>query len=74
MRVPQTTAVTQQVPAPRAYTISNRGRLVPARPSRGIQDRLFNGIRYELYVLATRNGRAFYRVQVTPRFTCWAAG
>lgn len=74
VRVPQTTAVTQQVPAPRAYTISNRGRLVPARPSRGIQDRLFNGIRYELYLLATRNGRAFYRVQVTPRFTCWAAG
>ena len=73
VRVPQTTAVTQQAPAPSAYTISNRGRPVTARPSSGLQ-RLFTGIRYRLYLLATRNGRAFYRVQVTPRFTCWAAG
>ena len=73
IRVPQTTAVTQQTPAPRAYTISNRGRLVPARSSRGLQD-LFKGVRYRLYLLGTRNGRAFYRVEVTPRFTCWAAG
>lgn len=73
VRVPQTTAVTQQAPAPSAYTISNRGRPVTARPSSGLQ-RLFTGVRYRLYLLATRNGRAFYRVQVTPRFTCWAAG
>jgi len=74
VRVPQTTAVTQQAPAPRAYTISNRGRLVPARPRRGLEDRLFGGLSYKLYLLATRNGRAFYRVQLTPRFTCWGAG
>jgi hypothetical protein len=73
VRVPQTTAVTQQAPAPNSYTISNRGRLVPARSSRGLQD-LFNGVRYRLYLLGTRDGRAFYRVEVTPRFTCWAAG
>lgn len=73
VRVPQTTAVTQQAPAASAYTISNRGRLVPARPSSGLEE-LFKGIRYRLYLLATRNSRAFYRVQVTPRFTCWAAG
>jgi hypothetical protein len=74
VRVPQTTGVTQQAPAPSAYTISNRGHLVPPRPSRGTQDRLLGGHSYKLYLLATRNGRAFYRVQVTPRFTCWAAG
>lgn len=74
VRVPQTTAVTQQSPAPSAYTISNRGRLVPARSPHGVQDHLFGGLSYKLYLLATQNGRAFYRVQVTPRYTCWGAG
>ena len=74
VRVPQTTAVTQQAPpTASAYTVSNRGRLVTARPSSGLQE-LFKGVRYRLYLLATRDSRAFYRVQVTPRFTCWAAG
>lgn len=72
VRVPQTTAVTARSPPPTAYTISNRGRLVPLRAPRSSV--IFASQPYRLYLLATRNGRAFYRVQVTPRFTCWAAG
>lgn len=72
VRVPQTTAVTTGSPPPAAYTISNRGRPVPVRGLRS--DVLFAGKLYRLYLLATRNGRAYYRVQVTPRFTCWGAG
>jgi len=72
VRVPQTTAVTTGPPPRTAYTISNRGRPVPVRgPRSGV---LFARQPYRLYLLATRNGRAYYRVQVTDRFTCWAAG
>lgn len=73
VRVPATTVQAQgAAQAPRSgYTVSNRGREVPARQPRG---RLFEDHPYRLFLLGTLNGRAFYRVQVTPRYTCWGAG
>jgi hypothetical protein len=52
------------------YTVSNRGRPVPPR---GPQ-RFFHSHSYKLFLLGTRRGRAFYRVQVTPRYTCYGEG
>jgi hypothetical protein len=51
------------------YTISNRGRLVP-----GHANRIFNGHAYRLFFLGTLSGRAYYRVQVSPHYTCWGSG
>jgi hypothetical protein len=55
--------------AVRRYTISNRGRLVP-----GHNNRIFDGRPYQLFLLGTVSGRAYYRIQVTPHFTCWGSG
>ena len=53
------------------YTVSNRGREVAPKQGRG---RLFPDRPYRLFLLGTLDGKAFYRVQVTPRFTCWGSG
>jgi hypothetical protein len=52
------------------YTISNRGRAVPSRGNRN----LFEGHGYQLFLLGTAGGRAFYRIQLTPHYTCWGSG
>lgn len=70
VRVPQTTTTTPPPSLTTAYTISNRGRLVASNQTRD----LFDDRPYRLYLLASRNGRAYYRVQVTNHYTCWAAG
>jgi hypothetical protein len=80
-----TTTRTTAAPAPRIfalaastaaavgsrYTISNRGRQVAPKQGRG---RLFEDHPYKLFLLGTRDGAAFYRVQLTPHFTCWGNG
>jgi hypothetical protein len=53
------------------YTISNKGRQVAPKQGRG---RLFEGHPYKLFLLGTRDRTAFYRVQLTPHFTCWGDG
>jgi hypothetical protein len=53
------------------YRISNPGRRVAPR-GRSLFDK--PGIKYELYLLGTIAGQAFYRVQVTPHYRCYAAG
>jgi hypothetical protein len=60
-----------QAPTPRGYTVGNRGREVPRGQQRGDY---FEGHPYRLFLLGTRRGRAFYRIQVTPRYTCWGSG
>jgi hypothetical protein len=52
------------------YTVSNRGREVAPKQSRP----LFEGHPYKLFLLGTKAGTAFYRVQLTPHFTCWGNG
>jgi hypothetical protein len=54
----------------RGYTISNRGRAVPSRGNRN----LFLGHGYQLFLLGSAGGRAFYRIQLTPHYTCWGSG
>jgi hypothetical protein len=51
------------------YTISNRGRLVP-----GHSNRIFEGHRYQIFLLGTIGGRAYYRIELTPHYTCWGSG
>jgi hypothetical protein len=51
------------------YTISNRGRLVPSH-----DHRFFDGHGYRLFLLGTVGGRAYYRIQVAPHYTCWGGG
>jgi hypothetical protein len=53
----------------RRYTISNRGRLVPGRGNK-----IFDGHPYQLFLLGTIKGKAFYRIQLTPHYTCWGSG
>ena len=61
---------TQAVATPPGYRISNPGRPVTAH---GL--RMFDGrFKYQLYLLGTIGGEAFYRVQVTPHYRCYAAG
>jgi hypothetical protein len=57
--------------APRGYTVSNRGRKVRPNQRRG---RLFDDHPYELFLLGVVRDIAFYRVQLTPRYTCWGNG
>ena len=52
------------------YTVSNRGHQVAAKQARG---GLFDHT-YKLFLLGTRGGTAFYRVQLTAHFTCWGSG
>jgi hypothetical protein len=71
---PQPVAATRRpaaAAASRGYTVSNRGRQVEPKQARG---RLFPDHPYKLFLLGTQDGKAFYRVQVTPRFSCWGSG
>jgi hypothetical protein len=69
--LPQTTTSSAAAPK-KGYTISNRGRRVA--PRAGVTTRLFNGRSYQMYLLGTLDGRAFYRLQLSPHYTCWGTG
>ncbi|MCW2963701.1 MAG: hypothetical protein JWO17_953 [Actinomycetia bacterium] len=60
---------TQSSRSANRYTIANRGRLVP-----GHGNKIFEGHPYRLFLLGTVEGRAFYRIQLTPHYTCWGSG
>jgi hypothetical protein len=60
---------TQSVRATPRYTVSNQGRLVQGRGNR-----LFTGHPYRIFLLGAVGGRAYYRVQLTPHYTCWGSG
>jgi hypothetical protein len=55
----------------RGYMVSNRGREV--KPNQRSEN-LFQGHPFKLFLLGVVNDRAFYRVEVTSRYTCWASG
>ena len=52
------------------YRISNPGRPVAAHGHPLFDERF----KYQLYLLGTIGGEAFYRVQVTPHYRCYGAG
>jgi len=66
-----TTTAAAAAPAPSRYTVSNRGRAVAVKQARG---RLFEDHRYQLFLLGSKAGIAFYRVQVAAHYTCWGSG
>jgi hypothetical protein len=66
-----TAAAPNVVAAQHGYTISNLGRLVQARGRSFFDD---PHVKPQVYLLGTVDGRAFYRVQVTPHFRCWGSG
>jgi hypothetical protein len=61
---------TTQSSAARGYTVANRGTRVKARDNGGV----FGGHRYDLFLLGTMKGRAFYRIAVAPHVSCWGDG
>ena len=66
-----TPTATAPATAPSPYTVSNRGHQVAVKQSRG---RLFEDHLYKLFLLGSKHGSAFYRVQVAPHYTCWGSG
>jgi hypothetical protein len=65
-----TTRTLQRAAAQPRYGISNPGRPVAAHGHRLFDERF----KYQLYLLGTIAGRAFYRVQVAPHFRCYGSG
>jgi hypothetical protein len=53
-----------------SYTVSNRGRPVAGRA----QQRIFGGHAYQLFLLGSVGGRAYYRIQLSPHYRCWGSG
>jgi hypothetical protein len=51
------------------YTVSNRGREVPARGRA-----FFTSRAYKVFLLGSVGGRAFYRLALSPHFNCWGSG
>jgi hypothetical protein len=60
---------TQSIRTTPRYTVSNLGRLVQGRGNK-----IFQGHPYRIFLLGSVGGRAYYRVQLTPHYTCWGSG